>query len=176
MNRLRNAGLAALAWLALFAGSCNPPTTPGDININNTNTNTNNGGGGAGGPTASPSPGVCLGVATVGVKLHGSVEDRSCTITVGSSCTADATPKDAAGNTRPDQCNVNDGISWSVAGPCTIQDGSSYTPRIQGNAVGTCYASATVKAVVSNTFQVNVNARPALAANPLSWLFGILRE
>lgn len=162
-GRVRSAALALVAGMATFAGTCNTPTEPdgGDTNVQVVQT-VNVGGN----PQASPSPGsangVCLPVATVGVKLHGSVEDRSCTITVGSSCTGDATPKDAAGNTRPDQCNVNDGISWSIAGPCTVQDGSSFTPRFQGNSAGTCYASATVKGVVSNTFQVNVNPRPSL--------------
>lgn len=148
------AGLGLWCYLAVMACVPQPPG-PSDITITNTNTNSQ---GGSGGPGASPSPspGVCLAVATVGVKTHGSTDERSTTIQVGQTRTLDATPKDAAGNPRPDQCNVNDGISWGLAGPCTILDGSSYTPNVKGNAAGQCFVSATVKGIVSNTYTVNV--------------------
>lgn len=138
--------------LCFAAWSCTPQA-PSDINVNVNNTATNNNGGN----TASPSPGTgaCTPVARVGVEVHGA-DEKSATITVGGVITLDATGRDASDNPRPDNCNVADGISWGVAGPCTVQSGSSWTPQVKGDAVGTCYITAKVKDVTSNAFVLTV--------------------
>ncbi len=152
--------VCAVAVLALTAcGQYAPPPTSPDINFNISNQNTNNNGAGQGqGGTGSGSNGPCLTVARVGVKRHGSTDTRASSAAVGTAVTLDATPKDQADNIRPDTCNVASPISWGVAGPCTILDGSSYTPNVRGNAPGTCFVTATVAGVTSNAYELTVTA------------------
>lgn len=159
------AGLMAVFVVASIA--CNPygptPTDNGGTVVN-VNQNVNVGQGGtSGGTGGSGSNGPCLPVARVGVKLHGSTDTRASSAAVGTAVTLDATPKDQADNIRPDACNTASPISWGVAGPCTILDGSSYTPNIKGNAPGVCYVSATVGGITSNAYELTVTAAPARA-------------
>lgn len=149
-----------LVTVGLLAYGCVPqqPTQPGDINVNVNNSATNNNGQNPGTGASPGTGGPCLPVARVGVKLHGSQDTRASSAPIGTVVTLDATNKDAADNIRPDSCNLATPIAWGVAGPCTILDGSSYTPNIKGNAVGVCYVSATVSGITSNSYELTVTA------------------
>ena len=145
------ATLAVLVMATMMCG-CQPyqqqPTSPGSIVITNNNSNSNQNGG----TTPGAGNGACNDIGSVGINVPAS------SIHVGETLTLDATPKDKAGQDRSDACNVLDGVSWGVAGPCSLDSTSSFNPTLRANSAGTCAVSATVKGITSETRTITVES------------------
>jgi len=146
MRDRKKAGLFLVFLAAALALGCQqpyPPGAPSQVTVTQTQT--------VGGPQASPSPGTstCNPVARVDI----SAPTR---LSVGDIARLDATPRDTAGNPRADVCNLADGVSWGVAGPCALSSVQVYNPTLEAKGAGTCAVSATVAGKTSATESIVV--------------------
>lgn len=96
-------------------------------------------------PPASDDDALCPQARAVEVSGFGGPAPS--TLAVGQVQRLDATPLDAQGQPRSAQCDELNGIFWSVAGGCALNDPTSFTPSLTAQAVGTCVVTASVEDV-----------------------------
>lgn len=138
--------LVALALIVVGAASIallacqQPPSAPTPTtNVNQSQQVIVTVGNQPGGVGASPAPGTCNPIGTLGLNVPTELK-------VGTNTRLDATPKDLGGQIRSDACNIASGIRWNASpiAVCSLNNDSTFTPFLKGESVGVCSVAAVV--------------------------------